>query len=172
MPHICVNESGQHGFMYWLVACSAPSHYLNQCCTILSIEPLGSNLNEILIKKQNSSLTKMHLKISSAKWRPFCSCLVFLNNPGLLTLWAETDGPDSCRISDNPSINIVDVGGWEPDRSVINSQTSTDFSIWCNIHVISEKFTLWDSPNIKIFFIFERHIAESQRHTLLYCVYL
>ena len=39
---------------------------------LLSIGTLGTNFNEILIKIQNFSLTKMHLKISSAKWRPFC----------------------------------------------------------------------------------------------------
>ena len=40
---------------------------------VLSIEPLGINFNEILIKIQHFSFTKMHLKISSAKWKPFCS---------------------------------------------------------------------------------------------------
>ena len=39
---------------------------------ILLIGPLGTNLNEILIKIQTFSFTKMHLKISSPKWRPFC----------------------------------------------------------------------------------------------------
>ena len=34
VPHICVNESGQHWFRSWLVAYSAPSHYLNQCWVI------------------------------------------------------------------------------------------------------------------------------------------
>ena len=36
MPHICVSESGQHWFRQWLVAFSAPSHYLNQCCVIVN----------------------------------------------------------------------------------------------------------------------------------------
>ena len=39
---------------------------------LLSIEPLGTNIIVILIKIQNFSFTKMHLKISSAKWQPFC----------------------------------------------------------------------------------------------------
>ena len=39
---------------------------------LLSIGPLGTNFSEILIKIQNFSFTKIHLKISSAKWRPFC----------------------------------------------------------------------------------------------------
>ena len=29
VPQICVRESGQHWFRYWLVAYSAPSHYVN-----------------------------------------------------------------------------------------------------------------------------------------------
>ena len=37
----------------------------------MSIGPSGTNFSEILIKVQNFSFTKMHLKVSSAKWRPF-----------------------------------------------------------------------------------------------------
>ena len=40
---------------------------------LLSIGPLGTNFSEILIKIQNFPITKMHLEISSAKRRPFCS---------------------------------------------------------------------------------------------------
>ena len=40
---------------------------------LLSIGPLGTNFSGILIKIQNVSFTKMHLKISSVKWRQFCS---------------------------------------------------------------------------------------------------
>ena len=39
---------------------------------ILLIGPLGTNFNEILIEIQTFSFKKMHLKMSSAKWRPFC----------------------------------------------------------------------------------------------------
>ena len=39
---------------------------------LMSIEPLRKNFNEILIKIQNLRFTKTCLKISSAKWRPFC----------------------------------------------------------------------------------------------------
>ena len=38
---------------------------------LLLIGPLGTNVNGILIKIQNFLFTKMHLKISSVKWRPF-----------------------------------------------------------------------------------------------------
>ena len=39
---------------------------------LLSTGPLGTNFSEFLIKIQNFSFTKMHLKISSAEWQPFC----------------------------------------------------------------------------------------------------
>ena len=39
---------------------------------ILFIGPLGTNFIEILIGIQTFSFKKMHFKMSSAKWRPFC----------------------------------------------------------------------------------------------------
>ena len=39
---------------------------------LLSIGPLGTSFSEIRIEIQNFSFTKMHLKILSAKWQPFC----------------------------------------------------------------------------------------------------
>ena len=38
----------------------------------LLIGPLGTNFSEISIKIRPFSFKKMHLKMSSAKWRPFC----------------------------------------------------------------------------------------------------
>ena len=39
MPHICVSESGQHWFRYWLATYFAPSHYLNECWVIVNWTP-------------------------------------------------------------------------------------------------------------------------------------
>ena len=39
---------------------------------ILLIWSLGTNFSEILIKIHSFSFKKMHLKMSSGKWRPFC----------------------------------------------------------------------------------------------------
>ena len=39
---------------------------------ILLIGPLGTNFSEILTKIITFSFKKMYLKVSSAKWRPFC----------------------------------------------------------------------------------------------------
>ena len=51
---------------------------------ILLIGPLGTNFSEILIEIQTFSFKKMHLKMSSAKWRPFC--------PGLNVLMSRIRG--------------------------------------------------------------------------------
>ena len=37
--HVCVKELGHHWFRWWLVAYSAPSHYLNQCWLIVNRTP-------------------------------------------------------------------------------------------------------------------------------------
>ena len=39
---------------------------------ILLIGPLGTNFSEILIEIYTFSFKKIHLKMSSGKWRPFC----------------------------------------------------------------------------------------------------
>ena len=36
VPHICVSESDQHWFRKWLVAYSAPSHYLNHSWVVVN----------------------------------------------------------------------------------------------------------------------------------------
>ena len=52
---------------------------------MLSIGPLGANFSEILIGIQNFSIRKMHLKMSPAKWRLFCSsqCVKCISLKGL-----------------------------------------------------------------------------------------
>ena len=47
---------------------------------ILSIGPLGTNFGEIVIDVQSFSSKKMHLIMSSAKWRQFCPGLNVLNH--------------------------------------------------------------------------------------------
>ena len=59
VPHICVSESGQHWFRWWLVAYSAPSQYLNQCwivvnCTIRNKFQWNFNQNTKLFIPENA----------------------------------------------------------------------------------------------------------------------
>ena len=39
-PHICVGRLPQHWFRSWLVACSAPSHYLHRCWLVVNCTPV------------------------------------------------------------------------------------------------------------------------------------
>ena len=74
MTHICIGKltiigsdnslpPGQRQAIIWTNA------------GILLIEHLGTKFSEILIKIQTFSFKKMRLKMSSAKWRPFCLSL-------------------------------------------------------------------------------------------------
>ena len=47
---------------------------------LLLIEPLGTHFSKISIGIQRFSFKKMHLNMSSAKWRPFCLGLNVLKN--------------------------------------------------------------------------------------------
>ena len=71
LTHICVGKltiigpdnglsPGRHQAIIWTNA------------GILLIAPLGTNFSEILIGIKIFSFRKIHLKISSAKWGPFC----------------------------------------------------------------------------------------------------
>ena len=71
VTHICVGKltiidsdngllPGRHQTIIWTNA------------GILLIGPLGTHFNGILISIQTFSFKKMHLKMLSAKWRPFC----------------------------------------------------------------------------------------------------
>ena len=57
---------------------------------ILLIEPLGTNFSENVIEIYTFSLKKMHLKMSSGKWRPFCLGLNVLTiHPVTACNWYE-----------------------------------------------------------------------------------
>ena len=65
VPHICISESGQHWFRWWLVAYWAPNHYLNQWWVIVNWT-LRNKLQWNFNQNTKFSFLKMHLKISSA----------------------------------------------------------------------------------------------------------
>ena len=64
---------------------------------ILSIRPLGTNFSEILIEIYTFSFKKIHLKMSSGKYRPFCLGLNVLMLSSLMfriTEFREKPSPD------------------------------------------------------------------------------
>ena len=69
--HICVGEQGQHWFGNRLspVRCQAIT-WTNDA--LLPIRPLRTNFSGILIESLTFSLKKIHLKMLSARWQPFC----------------------------------------------------------------------------------------------------
>ena len=71
VTHICVSNLTTIGSVNGL----SPGRHQAITWTnagILLIGPLGTNFSEILIKIPTFSFKKMRLKVSSAKWRPFC----------------------------------------------------------------------------------------------------
>ena len=73
---------------------------------ILLIGPLGTNFTGILIEIHTFSFKKMHLKMSSGKWRPFCLGLnVLMRIPVLVRccLYVES-APESSLSRTNLSI--------------------------------------------------------------------
>ena len=71
VTHICVSKLTIIGS----VNCLSPGRrqaIIWTNASILLIGPLGTNFNEILIKIHTFSFKKMHIKMSSAKRRPFC----------------------------------------------------------------------------------------------------
>ena len=83
---------------------------------ILLIEPLGTNFSEISIGIQRFSFKKMHLNMSSAKWRPFCLALNVLS-------WAY--------------IILLKFGAWISnykihfDMDVITYPCTSQSYVWC-----------------------------------------
>ena len=72
--HICVNKLTIIGSDNGLSPCRRQAIIWTNAGTLLT-GPLGTNFSEILIKIYKFSFTKMHLKMSSGKWRPLCLCL-------------------------------------------------------------------------------------------------
>ena len=71
MTHICVGNLTTIGSANGL----SPGRRQDITWTndgILSIAPLGTNFSEVLIGISRFVFMKMRLKVSSAKWRPFC----------------------------------------------------------------------------------------------------
>ena len=71
VPHMCISEQGQDWFRQWLVACSAPSHYLNQCWLIVN----WTIRNKTSVKfewKQNTFYSRKCIwNCRLPKWQPF-----------------------------------------------------------------------------------------------------
>ena len=107
---------------------------------ILSIEPLGTNFSEILIEIHTFSFKKMHLKMSSGKWRPFCLDLNVLTAVGTKAL--------KPNISLHFPFQVIQGSFWEwtqPIRDVTLLHLSLAGPILRMIPVITIKLQIWKS---------------------------
>ena len=77
--NICVSELTSIGSDNGLSPGRRQAIIWNNAGLLLN-EPLGTNFSEISIRIQTFSFKKMHLNMSSAKWRPFCLGLNVLTN--------------------------------------------------------------------------------------------
>ena len=126
---------------------------------ILLFEPLGTNFSEFLIEILTFAFKKMCLKVSSAKWRPFCLGLDVLSNgvcwfqrQGLQTTLMEQTQVTILLFTQVPAINTpgftnlvgqmgpisikeigYKIGAWISDR--------THYSLWNVITHPSTKFS-------------------------------
>ena len=80
VKHICVSELTIIGSDNGLSPGRRQAIIWNNAGLLL-IEPLGTNVSEILIESHTFSFKKMHFNMSSAKWRPFCLGLNVLIAP-------------------------------------------------------------------------------------------
>ena len=71
VTHTCVRKLTINGSDNGLSPCRRQA-IISTSAGLLLIGPLGTNFSEISIGIQIFSFKKMHLKMSSAKWRPFC----------------------------------------------------------------------------------------------------
>ena len=101
VPHICICELGQHWFRWWLVACSAPSHYLNQCWLIVNWTlrhnfQWNVNQNTKLIIHENAFeniVCEMTAILSRGRWVNWSSEMLLLFHQ-----WQQSFPNESCAV--------------------------------------------------------------------------
>ena len=117
MTHICVSKLTITGADNGL----SPDQRQAIICTnagILLIGPLGTHVSEILIEIYIFSFKKMHLKLSSENWRPFC-----------LNAWSSTHRHQLTLV-------LITRGTWR----VSARQNGVNLMFWLNLQYL---FNSW-----------------------------
>ena len=93
-PVQCVWNSPYFGVLY--IHLSFDNFRTN--AGLLWIGSLVTNFSEFLIRNQTFSFNKMHLKMTSAKWQPFCLGLNIFSMCGYIALWSlDKEGTRTCQ---------------------------------------------------------------------------
>ena len=144
VTHICVSNlniigsdngllPGRHQAIIWTNA------------GILLTGPLGTNFNEILIEIHTFSLKEMHLKMSSAKWRPFCHSLNGLKwRKQILLQWQDTVYFDGLvQDCSNSIANALELLQSCTKPSIYLNPCRTHTGIFQQTRSINESHNLW-----------------------------
>ena len=111
---------------------------------ILLIGPLGTNFSEILVEIYTLSLKKMHLKMSSGKWRSFCLGLNVLSSwapptanfigPTLAQRWScwLHIGPTWAQRALLSGTSCEIALKWMPQNTCDDNSTLVQAMAWCN----------------------------------------
>ena len=149
VPHICVSESRQHGFRKWLVAYSAPSHYLNQCCFIVNWparSKLQWNFNQntkVFIREIASEniVCGVAIVLSGGRWVKLQNCPIVLHR-----MWWHIDRNYARSISLN-GLRPIQNGRHFLDE-ISNAFSKYHWSLFLRVQLtISQHWFAWTAPN-------------------------
>ena len=102
--------------------------------------PLWTNFHEILVKIQIFSFMKMHLKIASVKWQPFCPGGDELTDiPTVILLWGD------CPKSFQFCCNFPAFSQWERLLQILSDLIKTWLLERHKPHPIIDVWWMWQS---------------------------
>ena len=132
----------------------------------LSIQTLGINFNEITNKIQMFSFKKMHLKMSSTRWRPFCS------GPNLLNLMIISHTVYPKKYAHGFCFAVLCCGYTLTDFPI--SIRLTSLALWqSNDCPSASKATLMNMDKYFMWIHYERlHNHNKAKHNKTVCIFL
>ena len=127
---------------------------------ILLIRPCGKNFSEILIEIDVFSFEKMHLKMSSAKWRPFCLGLNVLTRDAIVMTPREYYGISDHRQHDCLFNSLFDLTTKTTSKLRIAGLLWENFysdripvtkgkKCWKGFHVMTSSYNLNEAISVK-----------------------
>ena len=134
VTHICVVKLTTIGSDNGL-APGRPQAIIWTNAGILLIGPLETNFSEILFGIHTSSFKKMHLKMSSAKWRAFYLGLNVLNNHELhLIPWIIVQAASFYKLYASVKIAIYFKRNWK--APIVSTMLENNrLSSWCRYYM-------------------------------------
>ena len=143
MTHICVNKLTITGSGNGLSPGRRQAIIWNNT-GILLVGPLGTNFSESLVELETFSSKKMHLKMSSGKWRPSCLGLNVLKDHAFVVSTVPVDG--LALFSARTSACIV-MAKFRIDPNCTSSWVNFRWLIWHakSLHVLALLGSSWTS---------------------------